>query len=240
MRQLAKIEITSLMSGACEASGVVIIVDVFRAFTTAAIAFSRGARRIVLAESVESALELRGRGIGTMCIGELLGRTPDRFDLGNSPTMMADADVDGKTLIQLTTNGTAGVLAANDAERIFAASLVCADATVEIVNAAAPERITIVAMGRQGVRSDEDEICALYLRSRLEGRWPDREALSRFAATTVPLPSSAILQSGHYNARDREIALSVGTIPTALEVVRLHGLITLEPVHVKSQVKSTM
>ena len=41
----------------------------------------------------------------------------------------------------------------------------------------APERVTILAMGDQGVnRADEDEQCALYLRNWLEGRNPDPEA----------------------------------------------------------------
>ena len=233
MRPLANVEITSFLAGAREATGLVIVIDVFRAFTTAAVAFSRGARRIVLTDSPEAALELRDQGIGTFCFGERGGRKPDGFDFGNSPTEIAGAKVDDKILIQTTSNGTAGVLAAGGAEKIFAASLVCADATVEMVQRAAPAGITIVAMGRQGIRADEDEICALYLRSRLMGRWPDREALSRFAATTVPPPSSALVQSGNYGSRDREIALSVGTIPIALEVKRRDELLMLEPAHVK-------
>ena len=238
MQHQPDIEITSLLAGAHGATGSVIIVDVFRAFTTAAVAFSRGARRIMLTDSPDAALDMRDRGVGTFCIGERGGRKPDGFDFGNSPTEMAVANVEGKTLIQTTSNGTVGVLAASGAEKIFAASLVCADATVEIVLASAPTKVTIVAIGRQGIRADEDEICALYLRSRLQGRYPDRAALSQFAATTVMPPVPALVQDGHYGARDREIALSVGTIPIALKVNRCNGLLTLEPIHIKDRVRS--
>ena len=51
--------------------GTVVIVDVFRAFTTASIAFSWGADRILLVAQVEEALDLRGRGLGDLCMGEV-------------------------------------------------------------------------------------------------------------------------------------------------------------------------
>jgi 2-phosphosulfolactate phosphatase len=41
-----EIRLTSLTSGAAAAVGTTVIIDVFRAFTTAAIALSRGVRRI--------------------------------------------------------------------------------------------------------------------------------------------------------------------------------------------------
>ena len=64
---------------------------------------------------VEEALELRGRGTGDLCIGEVDGMRPGGFDLGNSPFEMSQADVEGKTLIQSTRAGTMGVSAAGGA-----------------------------------------------------------------------------------------------------------------------------
>jgi len=43
-----EIRLASLLRGAQEAEGTTIIIDVFRAFTTAAVAFDRGATQIVL------------------------------------------------------------------------------------------------------------------------------------------------------------------------------------------------
>ena len=57
-----EIRIESLLEGAQRAKGTVIIVDVFRAFTTGSVAFSRGVEKIVLVAEVEEALEsLDGR-----------------------------------------------------------------------------------------------------------------------------------------------------------------------------------
>ena len=58
----------SLLTGAKKAHGTVIIIDVFRAFTTSAIAFSRGATKIILVADIEEALSLRSSGKGDLCI----------------------------------------------------------------------------------------------------------------------------------------------------------------------------
>ena len=57
------IRLTSLISGAADAVGTTVIIDVFRAFTTAAIALSRGARCIMMVDSLEAALALRDAGV---------------------------------------------------------------------------------------------------------------------------------------------------------------------------------
>ena len=80
-----EITVGSLVRDAREATGAAIIIDVFRAFTTAAIAFDHGASHITLVAEVEEALELRSRGIGDILMGEVDGRRPDGFDYGNSP-----------------------------------------------------------------------------------------------------------------------------------------------------------
>ena len=153
-----EILIGSLLRGAQEAEGTVIVIDVFRAFTTAAVAFSRGAEKIVLVAEVEEALELRRQGIGQMCIGEVAGMRPEGFDLGNSPYDMSQADVDGKTLIQSTRAGTVGMSAVTKADQIYAGSFAIASATVQAVKRGNPKLVTIVAMGSEGmVRTDEDE-----------------------------------------------------------------------------------
>jgi len=140
--------------------------DVFRAFTT------RGARRIVMVDSLDKALELRNSGVGDYCIGERESVKPPGIDFGNSPAELRRAEVAGKTLIQTTTNGTAGITAARGADRIYAGALVTAEATVRAILRNTPAVITLVAMGRSNgtIRADEDELCALYLRACLEGR----------------------------------------------------------------------
>ena len=174
-----EIMLGSLGRDAREARGTVIIIDVFRAFTTAAIAFARGAKEIVLVAEVEEALDLRRRGIGDLLMGEVDGIRPDGFDFGNSPFELSTADVEGKTLVQRTSAGTVGVeAAAANSDRTFAASLVTAQATALVIAREAPAEVTVVAMGDAGKsRADEDEQCALYIRGLLQGMTPDRDAV---------------------------------------------------------------
>ena len=97
-----EIRLASLLRGAQEAEGTTVIIDVFRAFTTAAVAFDRGARQIVLVAEVDEALDLRRRGVGHLCMGEVDGKRPADFDFGNSPYEVSQADLTGKTLVQST------------------------------------------------------------------------------------------------------------------------------------------
>ena len=170
--------IESLIEGAARASGVVAIIDVLRAFTAAAAAFANGATHIVTVASVEEAVGLRSQGVGQICMGEVGGRAPESFDFGNSPAELSRADLSGKAIIQRTSAGTQGIVAAaKSAKHMFAASLVTASATARAMRSVAGGWITLVAMGENGRRrSSEDEICALYLRDLLEGRRGNPEA----------------------------------------------------------------
>jgi hypothetical protein len=80
-----EISIYSLLEGAERAIGSMAIIDVFRAFTSAAVALANGAASIVMVRSVEEALALREAEIGQICMGEVRGRAPPGFDFGNSP-----------------------------------------------------------------------------------------------------------------------------------------------------------
>jgi 2-phosphosulfolactate phosphatase len=59
-----EISIYSLLEGAERATGTVAVIDVFRAFTSAAVALANGASNIVMVRTVEEALALRDTGIG--------------------------------------------------------------------------------------------------------------------------------------------------------------------------------
>jgi 2-phosphosulfolactate phosphatase len=197
----------------------VVVIDVFRAFTTAAVALARGADAIVIVGDVDEAKHLRSRGLGQFCMGERGGLKLPGFDFGNSPSELSRAEVHGKTLILTTTNGTAGILSAQGAAAIYAAALVTAAATAAAIRSEAPAQVTLAAMGREGrSRADEDELCALYLRSRLQGRSPDRGALQELLKTMTPPPRAPLVASGQYDPQDREIAMDVDRFGFAVRV----------------------
>ncbi|MDP6452069.1 MAG: 2-phosphosulfolactate phosphatase [SAR202 cluster bacterium] len=221
-----EIQIASLLRGAQEAEGTAIVIDVFRAFTTGAVAFSRGAKKIVLVAEVSEALTLKSQGVGQMCIGEVAGMRPEGFDLGNSPYDMSQADVEGKTLIQSTRAGTVGMTTVTKADQLYAGSFVIASATVEAVKRRNPELVTIVAMGAGGAnRTDEDEQCALFLRNSLQGREPDYDSVRNLILAGSESQKYDDPSQPHFKPQDKEIALRINAFPFAIKVNREKGLL---------------
>ena len=98
-------------------NGPVVVVDVIRAFTTAAYAFGAGAAEIYLVADVEEALSFKAAHPGTIALGENRGLRPVGFDYPNSPAMVSRADLTGRTLVQRTSAGTRGVVAATARQR---------------------------------------------------------------------------------------------------------------------------
>jgi 2-phosphosulfolactate phosphatase len=155
------------------ARGVVVVIDVLRAFSTAAYAFSRGAREIFLVSTVDEALALKSAIPHSKAMGEVGGLRPDGFDFGNSPTHIDEADLSGITMIHRTSAGTQGVVRSQGAEIMLAASFVVANATARYVSNLAVPEVTFVITGRSYNGGDEDLACAEYLEELMRGNRPD-------------------------------------------------------------------
>lgn len=223
--------LASLLEGAQQAEGTVVIIDVYRAFTTAAVAFLKGAEKIILVAEVEEAIALREKGAGDLCVGEVDGKRPDGFDHNNSPFEMCRADLTGKTVIQSTRAGTVGVCAAGKAKRIYGGSLVVAEATADAIRAEDPEVVTLVAMGWAGkTRTDEDEQCGLYLRNLLEGRKPNPEYVREMVMAGGESQKFGDPATPHFHPRDRDIALRIDAAPFAISIAEEDGLLTARAV----------
>jgi len=155
------------------AKGVVVVIDVLRAFSTAAYAFSRGAAEIILVSTVEEALSLKSTISPSKAMGEVGGLRPEGFDFGNSPTYINEADLSGVTMIHRTSAGTQGVVRSQVAEVMLAASFVVANATARYISKLAVPEITFVITGKSYNGGDEDIACAEYLEELLKGNRPN-------------------------------------------------------------------
>jgi 2-phosphosulfolactate phosphatase len=157
-----------------EATGVVIVIDVIRAFTNAAYAFARGAREIYPVSTVEEALSLKAAIPDSLACGEVGGIPPEGFDFGNSPTQTNLLDLNGRAIIQRTGAGTQGIVRSINAGTMLAASLVVANATIRHIRNLRAEQVTFVVTGQVGAgRGDEDLACAEYLEALLQGHEPE-------------------------------------------------------------------
>jgi 2-phosphosulfolactate phosphatase len=178
-----KIERRSLLGGAADAEGIVVVIDVLRAFTCSALMFRYGIRDLALVRTPEEALAFRAADPGCLVAGEVKGRRVDGFDIGNSPAdIMAKGEpfFKGRRVVARSSAGTQGVLAAaSRARQVILGSYLTAAATAAYIRDFARVNalvhgddviVTLVAMGFEGVRpSIEDEWCAEYLQRLLIG-----------------------------------------------------------------------
>lgn len=166
------VRILNGLQGAADAEGVVIVIDVFRAFTVASLAVDRGASAIYPVAEIEDAFALAKEIKNSVLIGERHGKKLEGFDFGNSPTEISTADIAGRTIIHTTHAGTQGLWAvaenSRDVTHIFAASFANASATLSAVLATNPSIVSIVPLGWAGESPTmEDSLCAQYLAAHL-------------------------------------------------------------------------
>ena len=89
---------------------VCIVLDVLRASSTMLAMFQAGARELRLAETPEAALAVAdGRRDAFWVCGERRGLKVEGFDFGNSPAEVADADLSGRDVVFVTSNGTSAL-----------------------------------------------------------------------------------------------------------------------------------
>lgn len=167
------------------AEGVIVVIDVLRAFTTAAFAFDNGARKILPVSRVEQAIALKKAIPDSLIMGEVNGIKPEGFDFSNSPALIARADIIGKTLIQRTSAGTQGLVKAVNAAHLLAASFVVAKATAKMLQLMKPDRISFIVTGYSlGRDGDEDRACAEYIEALVQNSGPDPADYTRRIMTS--------------------------------------------------------
>jgi 2-phosphosulfolactate phosphatase len=164
-----QIEILQLTEGARKAKGTTIVIDVFRAFSTACYLFAAGAERIIPVEQVEEALKLKEQMPHAILLGERGEKKVEGFDFGNSPSHLIAHDFTGVTIIMTTSSGTKGLMNATGADEILTGSFVNAGSIIRYLRENNPQNISLVCMGYEGKRpTQEDTFLAEYIKAVLQ------------------------------------------------------------------------
>jgi 2-phosphosulfolactate phosphatase len=229
LRQAIRIFHTTLETCA-QAEGVVVVVDVLRAFTTSAVAFHRGAQEIVLVSTVEEAFQLRQQYPEILLMGEIDGYPVEGFDLSNSPAEIDELDLNNRCMALRTTAGTQGIVRATQARHLYAASLCNANATASSIAALNPAFVTFVNTGVRAKGGGEEDIaCSDYIASLLQQRAlgpseiRQRVLESKAAAKFTPGDDSG------FSRADLEQALQFNRFPFAMKVTGTERGLTLRP-----------
>ena len=101
--------------------GIVVVIDILRATSAMVAAFEHGAEKIIPVGTIEEARQYIGRS-GYIAAAERDGEVVPGFPFGNSPIAFAQADLEGKTIVMTTTNGTRAINLAQDAKQLVIGS----------------------------------------------------------------------------------------------------------------------
>lgn len=168
------IKILHMIDGARHATGITVVIDVFRAFSVEAYFLSEGAEAIIPVGDCEVAYRLKKENPQMILAGERHGKILPGFDVGNSPTDLMKLDIEGKTVVHTTSAGTQGIANAVNAREILGAGLVNAKATAEYIMKSGATEVSLVCMGLEALsQTEEDNLCAEYIKSILVGETID-------------------------------------------------------------------
>jgi 2-phosphosulfolactate phosphatase len=214
------------VQAATNATGATVVIDTFRAFTTAAVLLASGIEALYLVSELDEARTLANR-VGALLCGEDQGRRPDGFDLSNSPYEVSErADLGGAIIVQRTSAGTRSVIAAIDAGAtpVYAASLVVAGATARAVRG--HDTITVISSGLHGSEpAIEDDLTALHIAHTITHNTPppDIEELVRTSDRAIELA-----ESDWAHPDDVTIAASIDRYSFAMQALKSEdGLVHL-------------
>ncbi len=219
-----KVNILHLIEGARAARGLTVIIDVFRAFSLEAYMFSGGADKIIPISSEEEAISLKSYNPEYILAGERQGRMLAGFDTGNSPSRLYLLDLSGKTVVHTTSAGTQGIYNANAASQILGGSLVNAKATAEYIRKIRAEEVSLVCMGWNGEENtDEDIVCAEYIKALLENREYDIESSVNRLRFTSGAKFFDAAQSDVFPEGDFHMCTDVDKFNFVLRLVKKEG-----------------
>jgi 2-phosphosulfolactate phosphatase len=208
LESVPRIRRMSLLSGARQAEGISVVIDVLRAFTCAAYMANLGADKILLVAEPDKVLQLK-RENGYLAVGEVDGIPVPGFDLGNSPTQIqaaGQAFFKGRTVALRTSAGVTGaVAAAHRSDLVLLGSYVTARAIARYIKNLSPQPrvVSLVAMGSAGLETTpEDERCADYLEQLLTGRPYDHAIALREIVEHEATQKFLRNDQGHYPPAD--------------------------------------
>jgi len=166
------------------AGSVCVVFDVLRATSVMVTGLAHGAKGFVPAEEISEAVRLRSAHPEALLAGEREGLRITaalsggvEFHLGNSPREYSPDQVQDRTIISTTTNGTRALRACASAERVAVASFLNLDATANWLQQLSPKHVVLVCAGTGEFAALEDILCAGALCSLLRAATLDDSAM---------------------------------------------------------------
>jgi 2-phosphosulfolactate phosphatase len=172
-------------------AGCTVVIDVFRAFSTAYHIAAARPERYVAVDDIDLAFSLRAELAPALVVGERGGLKIAGADFGNSPVELGGRDFRGMTVIHTTTAGTKGLLRQCGGGEVVVGSFVNRAALVRRLHRRRPEKVVLYCTAPRGdAYGREDYVFAAFLRDCLLGLPVD------FAAVKENLRAGSLMAFG--------------------------------------------
>ena len=153
---------------------ITVVIDVFRAFTTACYVLERHPASYFYSYSCKVAEKLTLQASNPLLIGKPEKGSQLKYHIPNSPTHVAKKEIKNRHIIHRSESGARGILSSQKVDLILAAGFINARATVDFIKTFENSIVTILPMGHEATTpSLEDEICAQYLMALINSKYFD-------------------------------------------------------------------
>ena len=176
---------------------VVVVIDVLRATSTIITALYNDCKEVIPAIEIEEVINMSRnyeKNSYLLC-GERNIQAIDGFHLSNSPLEYKREQVEGKTLLFTTTNGTKAIRKAVDAREVIICSIINVDPTTEYI-LEKDNDVVFICAGTDGKFSLDDIVTAGAVISRIKEK-KDSVELSDLA-----IVAATMYESGKDNLHD--------------------------------------
>ena len=210
---------------------IVVVIDVLRAFSTAAYAFSAGVDKIFPVSTVEDAFSMRQHFPEARLMGEVGGLPIEGFDYGNSPASFLGQNLTGVNMIQRTSAGTQGVVLNINASLLIASCFCCASATARYISIFNPHEVAFIITGSGSEDGGaEDLACAELIAASIMGI--KTRVLGYVNRVKASSSAQKFLDPGKvdFPRADLELSLLVDRFNFTMVVDRQDDLLTIKPV----------
>jgi phosphosulfolactate phosphohydrolase-like enzyme len=205
-----------------EALDVAVVIDVFRATSTATVLLGRGVDEVAVVAGPAD-LPLLPAEVRYLVFSERTDLSTHLPAVDNSPAVAWTVPLDGRVPLLVTTNGTRALCAAaRVARRVLVGSFLNVAALARHLVAGAPAHVTLIPAGdvERAERHVEDEACADALEALLHGDEPGWRELEERCRADARLARR--IGSGAGLRADAAVAFAVNDVPVAAEF-RYHG-----------------
>src|ERR1035437_7048218 len=131
------------VEGAKIAKGITVVVDIYRAASTATYVLGQKAKHVIPVATKEEALALKKQNPDYLLMGEEHGLRINGFNFGNSPHELMQANLENKILVHRTSQGTQGLVNATKADELIFGSFPTVSAIAEYIKRQSPQEVTI-------------------------------------------------------------------------------------------------